>query len=169
MENRLFFGNFLLKKKLIREEDILYALKYQSEKTPSFIETAVDMRVLDMKKVYEVLTIQANTDLSFEETALEKGYLTDSQIKEVIAEREQAMPHIGEILVKMGAISESVMAAELDAFHQTMERFTELSEILRGVKMFQSISDRALEALAIISEKIICKQNERVIYEGERA
>ncbi|MBF0457622.1 MAG: cyclic nucleotide-binding domain-containing protein [Nitrospirae bacterium] len=169
MESKLFFGNYLLKKKLIREEDVLYALRYQSEKTPSFIETAVNMGCLDMKKVYEILTMQANTDLAFEEIALQKGCLTSSQITDILNEREKAMPHIGEILVNMGTIAEDVMSAALKAFQQTTERFIELSDILRGVKMFQSISDRALEALAIISEKIICKQNERIIYEGEKA
>ncbi|MEO5359034.1 MAG: cyclic nucleotide-binding domain-containing protein [Nitrospirota bacterium] len=169
MDNRLFFGNYLLKKTLISEEDILYALRYQSERTPPFIETAVNMGFFDMKQVYEILTMQANTDLSFEEIALERGCLTSGQITEIENARENARPHIGEILVKTGAISEDIMTAELHTFHQTTERFTELSEILRGVKMFQSISDRALEGLAIISEKVICKQNERIIHEGEKA
>ncbi|MBF0318234.1 MAG: cyclic nucleotide-binding domain-containing protein [Nitrospirae bacterium] len=169
MENRLFFGNYLLKKNLIREEDILYALKYQSEKTPSFIEVAVKMDYLDMKMVYEILTLQANTDLAFEETALEKGYLTSAKIDEILAEKEKSRLHIGDILVKMGIISEDVMESELKAFHHTTERFMELSEILRGVKMFHSISDRALEALAYIADKIVCKQNERIVYESEKA
>ncbi|WP_420264935.1 Crp/Fnr family transcriptional regulator [Candidatus Magnetominusculus dajiuhuensis] len=169
MENKLFFGNYLLKKKLIAEEDILYALKYQSEKTPPFIEAALNMDCLDMKKVYEILTMQTNTDLSFEETALAKGYLTRAQVTEILNEREKVRPHIGEILVNMGTISEDVMVSELKSFRQTMERFVELSDILRGVKMFQSISDMSLEALAIISEKVMCKENERIIYEGERA
>ncbi|MBF0517395.1 MAG: cyclic nucleotide-binding domain-containing protein [Nitrospirae bacterium] len=169
MENRLFFGNYLLKKKLIREEDILNALRYQSTRTPPFIETAVNMGFLDMKQVYEILTMQAVTDLSFEEIALERECLTSGQIAEIENKREDSRPHIGEILVKSGVISQDVMAAELKMFHETTQRFAQLSEILRGVKMFQSISDRALEALALVSEKIICKHNERIIYEGERA
>ncbi|MBF0564460.1 MAG: cyclic nucleotide-binding domain-containing protein [Nitrospirae bacterium] len=162
----MYFGNYLIGKKLVTEEDVLDALKYQSEKTPSFIELACKFSFLDMKQVYEILTYQAHTDLAFEEVALRRRAVTEEQFKDVIAERERLRPHIGDVLVYFGKISEDVMLFELGRYTTLKESFAETSGILARFSMFEPIGKQALDSLAYIVEKRTCKPFEMVLCEG---
>ncbi|MBF0345186.1 MAG: cyclic nucleotide-binding domain-containing protein [Nitrospirae bacterium] len=168
-ESKLYFGSYLIRKRLISEEDMLDALRYQSEQTPSFIDTAIKRRHLDMKQVYEILTHQGHTDLSFEEMAIQRQYLTPQQVNELNEERERVRPPIGEILVHSNKLSRDVMLRELDNFNKIKGKFQEVGEILRNVTMFQKLNEGALYILAEIADKIICLKGDRIISEDQDA
>ncbi|MBF0539691.1 MAG: cyclic nucleotide-binding domain-containing protein [Nitrospirae bacterium] len=168
-EKRLYFGSYLISKRLISEEDMLDALKYQSAQTPSFIDVAIKRRYLDMKQVYEILTHQGHTDLSFEEMAIQSHYLTEQQVKELSDERERIRLPIGEILVQFNKLPRTVMLEELENFTKVKGKFQEVGEILRNVAMFQQLNQIALHELAEIADKVICMEGDRIISEGQDA
>ncbi|MBF0338877.1 MAG: cyclic nucleotide-binding domain-containing protein [Nitrospirae bacterium] len=168
-EKKLYFGSYLVGKRLISEEDMLDALKYQSAQIPSFIDVAIKRRYLDMKQVYEILTHQGHTDLTFEEVAVQSQCLSVQQAKEINSERERIRIPIGEILVHYKKLSRDVMLQELENFTKIKDKFQEVGEILKNVAMFQKLGQGALHELAEIADKVICMEGDRIISEGQDA
>ncbi|MBF0463766.1 MAG: cyclic nucleotide-binding domain-containing protein [Nitrospirae bacterium] len=169
METEAFFGTYLVKRNLITEKDMLDALKYQSQETPSFIDMATRLSFLSMKDVYEILNYHAMSDYSFEEIAQKKGFLTAKQVEIITTEREKLRPPIGEILVLQNKIQKDVMPRELDKYHDIKSRYHDISEMLKSVKMFHDIPEHILETLAYIGEKVTCRPYDRIVAQNEEA
>jgi hypothetical protein len=169
MDIKLLFGSYLVKKRLITEVDMLKALTYQSEQTPSFIDVALRFNLLDRKRVYEVLTHQADTDLSFEEVAVHREYLTLEQMLRINEEREKARPPLGEILVEFNKLDNKAMLAELEKFHRITVKYHEISAMLKKAKIFSRIGESALDALAFMAEKEVFDDGARITTEGAEA
>jgi hypothetical protein len=148
---------------------MLQALTYQSEQTPSFIDTALRFNLLDRKSVYEVLTHQADTDLSFEEVAVHRGYLTLEQMLQIKEERERARPPLGEILVGLKKLDNDAMHSELEKFHRITVKYHEISAMLKNAKIFSRIGESALDALAFMAEKEVFARDARIATEGAQA
>ncbi|MEO5358293.1 MAG: cyclic nucleotide-binding domain-containing protein [Nitrospirae bacterium YQR-1] len=169
MEAEAFFGTYLIRQKLITEKDMLDALKYQSQKTPSFIDMANKLSFLGMKEVYEILNYQAMSDQSFEEIAQKKGFLTHEQVDVIAKQREKLKPPIGEILVLQSKIPKDIMLRELEKYHEIKFRYHDISEILRSIKMFHDIPEHILDTLAYIGEKVTCRPYDRIVAQNEDA
>ena len=67
MDRKLFFGEYLIARGLVTEQDVLEALAEQKRLVQSFEKTALDYGFLSMKQVFSILTRQAASDLSFEQ------------------------------------------------------------------------------------------------------
>ena len=169
MRKKLFFGEYLIKKGLINEEDILEALKYQKKNTPPFEKIACKLSLLTIKDIFQIFTLQAGSDLTVEEVALKQGYLTAEQIASIREKKEEMKPFLGEALIAMEKISPEVLQTELDAFNRIVKKYQEIREILKNIHFFRNLDENALEALAYIAKKQVVQEEERVISEGDRA
>lgn len=167
MENKLYIGKYLIDRGLISEADVIKALQYQSEMTPSFIDMACKKSMLDIKDAYGILTYQVETDLSFEEAALRGRFLTKEQIVSVNNEREASIPKIGDVFVHLNMIDKAVFACEVEKFNRIKMRYEEVFKILSSFEMFNSLGEAMVESLAYIGEKETYSAN-KVVYKQDQ-
>ena len=169
MQKNLFFGQYLINRGLVTEEQMVHALEEQRLRTSAFEKMALRLSLLNMKEVFQILTQQAATDLSFPEAAVRGGLLTAEQVVFVLENIDRERPSIGELLVEQGAVERHDMVAELERFEEHKRHYAAIADLLAGVDFFKRVEPGALRALAYITEKCQFAAGERVVSEGERA
>lgn len=169
MKNKLFFGEYLIQRGLITEEDMVAALERQKKDTPAFEKLAIRLTFLTMKEVFEILTLQAESDLSFPEIAVRNGYMNTEQVLTVLNGIDEMRPTVGEILVKTKKVEKRTLAAELERFEELTRKYLDIQELLQHIQLFRHLDEHALRSLSYISEKMCYQPEERVVTEGEEA
>ena len=140
MDRKLFFGEYLIARGLVTEQDVMEALVEQKRLIQSFEKRALEYGFLSMKQVFSILTRQAASDLSFEQIALRDNYLDKEQSHLIQTSIQKQRRGIGDILVDLGKLTASAMQAHLKQFRDG--RKIELLGI-------ESIKLKALESIGI--------------------
>jgi len=113
--------NHLITRNVINAETALHVLDTQRQQTPPIGRIALLAGYLDMKQVFEVLQVQADTGLRFGEQAIALGYLDDRQLGELLAEQRNSCPSVGHVLHEMGLASKAVLQENRREFLHEME------------------------------------------------
>ncbi len=92
------FGEFLVSKNLLNEEDIRKALEIQRQTRVLLGKLAVDMGYISKIKNLQILMEQNKTKMSYGEIAIKKGFLTEDQIHELIQIQKTRAVLFGKIL-----------------------------------------------------------------------
>ena len=169
MKRKLFFGEYLIQKGLITEEDMLQALAEQKRLTPNFEKLALEYGVLNMKQVFAILTRQAASDLSFAQVARREGYLSASEIEMVENGLREQRLGIGEVLVRMGRLEARQMHDQLAEFHEEMQQFRHLEALLLRVDLFKRLDDAALRTLSSIAVHLELEPGHQLVAEDQPA
>ncbi|MBF0605915.1 MAG: cyclic nucleotide-binding domain-containing protein [Candidatus Magnetobacterium sp. LHC-1] len=122
-----------------------------------------------MKQVFQILTLQADSDFTFEEMAIKKNFMSQENANRVRYYIEDQKPFIGSTLVMLGKITEEVMKVELKTYERVIEKHQQIAEMLKHVVLFQYLSENALESLAYIAEIEEYAPDTRIVIEGEAA
>jgi hypothetical protein len=112
----LRFGQFLINKDLITEEDLNEALWLQRKATPPIGKLSVRGKKLSIKQVNRILSAQIDTAKKFGAVAIELGYLVQEDVDELLLIQKTSRPKLGEILIQMGKIDRSRLGIELIKF-----------------------------------------------------
>jgi hypothetical protein len=83
--------------------------------------------------VLHILSNQTKQQKRFGQIALDLGYLDKQQLADLLLEQDDRLRPISEILVAMGAITQSQMQSELKAFRQHAADKMDPSGVLRSV------------------------------------
>ncbi|MBF0317633.1 MAG: cyclic nucleotide-binding domain-containing protein [Nitrospirae bacterium] len=122
-----------------------------------------------MRQVFQVLTLQADSDFTFEEMAIKKNFMSQEDANRVRYYIEDQKPFIGNTLVMLGKISEEVMRTELKIYERVIEKHQQIAEMLKHVVLFKYLNESALESLAYIAEIEEYAPDTRIVIEGEAA
>ncbi|GAB6041712.1 cyclic nucleotide-binding domain-containing protein [Endothiovibrio diazotrophicus] len=169
MARKLFFGEYLVNRGLVTEEQVLEALEAQRRQTPAFEKMALRLSLLNMKQVFLLLTAQASTDLSFPELAVRDGYLSADQAVFVLENIDRERPPLGDMLVELGTVSRPDMEGALEAYEEHKRQFADIADLLSRIEFFRRLDERALRSLSYIAERQLFKAGERVVVEGDPA
>lgn len=112
----LLFGEFLLKKGLIKKEDILVARHVQEQTNKQIGELAIKQKLLSAQKVQQVLQQQKKTRKKFGEIAINLKILTRKQVKDLLKYQENFNIHIGEIFKYEGTLKGEQVEQEIQEF-----------------------------------------------------
>ena len=112
----LLFGEYLLKKGLITEEDILIARHVQEEANRQIGELAIKQKMLNAQKLQQILQQQKKTRRKFGEIAIDLKILTRKQVKELLAYQKDFNIHIGEIFKYEGKLDGEELEREIEEF-----------------------------------------------------
>ena len=80
-----FFGNYLVKNKVITEEQLQEVLELQKTSRVKMGLIAVSEKMLTARQTYEINMLQVILDKRFGDIAVEKGYLTPEQVDRIIS------------------------------------------------------------------------------------
>ncbi len=104
MESK-FFGEFLVQKGVIGEEDLQVYLRHQKEINNKIGEFCLKRGVLRPEEVERILEVQKGIDAPFGEIALELNLLKKEEMHDLLFFQEIENLHLGEVLVKKGILS----------------------------------------------------------------
>jgi CRP-like cAMP-binding protein len=169
MAKNLFFGQYLIGRDLVSEEQVVEALELQRRNTTAFEKMAFRLSLLSMKEIFRLLTEQASTDLSIPEVAVRSGLLSTDQVLFILQNIDQERPTLGTILVQLGHIDQKSMSAELERFEEQKRQYEAIADILSRISIFKRLDNDALEALSYISTKRQYDAGDIVVNEGDPA
>lgn len=112
----LLFGEFLMKKGLIKKEDILIARHVQQQTNKQIGELAVKQKLLTAQKVQQVLQQQKKSRKKFGEIAIDLKILTRQQIQDLLKYQQNFNIHIGEIFKYEGRLKGEQVEQEIQEF-----------------------------------------------------
>ncbi|MFQ5432882.1 MAG: hypothetical protein ACE5EN_10300 [Nitrospinota bacterium] len=99
------FGEYLVSKKLVKEEEVSSALEAQRQSKPLIGSLAVGMGYMTKMDNLKILMIQNKTEERYGDIAVAKNYLTRDQVEELFRIRESETTPLGKMLVMQGSIS----------------------------------------------------------------
>ena len=115
------FGEFLVEREYVSEENVLSALEVQSKSRIPLGQLAIQNNFLKSVDVLKILNKQrkatnGNSKDKFGEIVLELGLLTENQLSELSKIQEERTPLLGKVLVDQGAMSASQLVKALKEF-----------------------------------------------------
>ncbi len=113
------FGQHLLHKGLITEEQLIKALDHQLHSRVWLGRLAFEDELLDLDQVVEILARQDVTKKLFGEVAVELGHLTSAQRDHLLEVQKLRSPRLGQVLAELGLFSVDVLEEELEAYESS--------------------------------------------------
>jgi hypothetical protein len=104
----MLFGEFLLERGLVKEDDLVYALDEQQKNKMPLGQMAVQKGFMDSKALFKVLTEQrkrVRDANDFGQIAVEMGLLKQGQLEELVESQTTTSELVGNILVTKGLLS----------------------------------------------------------------
>ena len=111
-----FFGQYLLEKGRISNEQLLDAVDYQNSTNARLGTLAVERGVLSEDQVRHVNAQQKTTDRLFGDMAVDLGYLTPDQLADLVEIQKSSRLFLGEALVEKGFLTADEVDRELAQF-----------------------------------------------------
>lgn len=119
----LLFGQYLAKKGLITEREIIAARMLQKKENKRIGRLARERGLMDKEDVAMVLTLQEhNPERKFIELAVEQEVLSPEDVEKLIREQEDSHLFFGEALVELGSLTREELERELAEFDEAKER-----------------------------------------------
>lgn len=116
------FGRFLLRRGLLRPEQLIDALDRQRREQEPIGRIALHRRILRVRDVVAILDRQALAPhLRFGEIGVALGVLTEDQVAQLLGLQQLTRPPIGEVLVGMGVLTAEQLEDQLAAWKAAPE------------------------------------------------
>lgn len=104
-----FFGNYLLSKEYITNEQLFDTLKEKSQKHTKLGTLAIHSGLMTAAEVDSVIVEQTHQDKKFGELTIEMGYLTNEQVKTLLNIQSPDFLLLGQILLDKGIIDNTTL------------------------------------------------------------
>lgn len=111
-----FFGQYLLQKGILTEEQLLSILEIQSAVNRKIGQIAVDEGLMLPEKIETVLKVQKRINKYFGQLAIQMGLLTRDQLTYLLERQQERYIHMDEILRREQILPEEVISKELETF-----------------------------------------------------
>ena len=115
----MIFGEFLIGKNIVREEDLLRALDAQKAKRTPLGQLAVKEGFLEPKQLFKILTAQRKQGAEGENlgtVAVQMGFMTPEQMEELVKIQAETNELLCDILVGQGSLTRSELLQALKEF-----------------------------------------------------
>lgn len=100
-----FFGQFILRKKIISIEQLSQALSEAVSAKPKFGALAIAAGYMTAKQVEYVHSEQMKADKRYGDICIEKGILTKKQVDDLLARQSTSNALLGQVLIEKGYIT----------------------------------------------------------------
>lgn len=147
-----FFGNYLLSKGYINQEQLFSAMQKQSEVRMKLGTLAIHAGYMTAEEVDYTVIAQTHQDKKFGELAIEFGYLTNDQVLELLKVQGPDFLLIGQILVDEGIISNTQLE-NIIADYRSQNEMIDLEMTIDN----RNILDKLFDNFFIASETSISK------------
>ncbi len=112
----MYFGEYLISNKVISEEQLLEALIYQLEHTPSFLRVFRDEKIVDTAEIFRLILKQLKSNSDFVDIIKSEKILNDSQIESLYMKQVENRKMLGAVLVELKILKASEVENMLLSF-----------------------------------------------------
>lgn len=111
-----FFGQYLLEKGRISNDQLIAAVAWQQEANTRLGDLALARGYLTESQAQAINVAQRTTDRLFGDLAVDMGYLAPEQLAELVEIQRTSRLYLGEALVQQGILTPDELERELAAF-----------------------------------------------------
>lgn len=104
-----FFGNYLLSKGVVSQEQLIVAMQKQAKEKIKLGTLAIHAGYMTADEVDLTVIQQTHEDKRFGEIAIELGYLTNQQVIELLKSQSPSFLLLGQILVDDGVLTNTLL------------------------------------------------------------
>ena len=116
------FGEYLVEKQLIKEEQLLEALIKQAEEQPPVAKVVRDLGILDQAEILKCIKEQTLTFCSFVDAAKKRGVWKEEFSERLTSDLAGKRTPLGEMLVRANCLDLSALTKALDEFFGDRQR-----------------------------------------------
>jgi hypothetical protein len=143
----MYFGDYLVQKKVISYEQLLQALCYQIESMPSMVRIVIENKLIDAKEMLELIKKQAKDDLDILHLLKSEKNISDDKIVELEMKQFAYKIPLGEALVKLNFSSIDVVDKHLKEFYEQKFNLSNSEDKQKAPAVEVEMSEAALESL----------------------
>lgn len=118
------FGEYLVEKKYINNDQLLKALLIQLTETPPIAKVVLESKILDTQQTLACLKEQALSSCSFIDAAKKQGVWNSSYDEKIRLELQSKRSPLGEILVRESVIEINALTRALDEYFSETKKAT---------------------------------------------
>jgi hypothetical protein len=111
-----FFGDFLLGKGVINQEQLDEAIRYQDENNVLLGDLAVRRGLLTREQLVGLLHSAGHLHLKLGQAMIDQGFLDETTLHELLALQANNHAYLGASLVRLGHLQESELLRHLETF-----------------------------------------------------
>lgn len=146
----LFFGRYLVSKKIITEEQLLQVVAYQRGRNRLVGDLAVELRLLSREQVESARALQKERDLFFGDAIVELGYLNREKVDELLSQQKRNHVFIGQVVIILGF-------ATNDDVHQALQTFEAENRAGKLAPRAANLEDARLTLLLALTQKTLTR------------
>jgi hypothetical protein len=146
----MYFGDYLIEKKIITPTQLILALVHQLEHLPSLIRLIHESGLVAPSELLEVMKIHIKQDTDILAVLIQRKKITEAQVNDLALKQWSKRLPLGEVLVQLNILTKYQLEAYLEAYFELKEQVAGPSSICasRDSQSGDSlINDAALESL----------------------
>lgn len=143
-----FFGNYLLSKEYITNEQLFDALKEKSQKHTKLGTLAIHSGLMTAAEVDSVIVEQTHQDKKFGELTIEMGYLTNEQVKTLLNIQSPDFLLLGQILLDKGIIDNTTLEKIIKDYRHENE-ISDLDMVLEDKESVENLIEHFFRETAL--------------------
>lgn len=148
----MFFGEFLVVKQVINEDQLLDALTYQVEHLPSFMRVLRGENIISSKDLFRMIKIQLETNSDLIGVLRDENKIDETQLHNLFAKQACQRKMLGEVLIELKIVDQSTVEKMLIEFLRDKENLSTLKteqqkKSLKSAPKEIEMSEAALESL----------------------
>lgn len=142
-----YFGDFLLKKKIITEQQLIESLCEQIRSTPPVVEVLYKLEILTPSEISNVVKTQIRTDKSIFQILKGDFNLSSDSINKIKSFQISERKPLGQILIERNIIDQSNLQSELGEFLESKTTDEVIVELPSVDAEQPEVSEAAMESL----------------------
>lgn len=139
----MYFGDYLVEKKIITPSQLIEALAYQLEHLPSMIRLIHESGFISPSDLLQLIKTQIKQDIDLFAVLIEQRKMSSEQASDLALKQWSRRIPLGEVLVKLSLVTKDQLELHLDSYFEAKEK-TSSAPAPAASPM---ISDAALESL----------------------
>ena len=146
------FGDYLLSKNIISEDQLLDAITYQLEHMPSFLRVLRNEEILSSREILQLIRMQFDSDDGFVGILKSEKKIEKKMLQALYKKQTEGRNMLGGVLVELKFVEQSVVEKMLYEFLGNKENLKTTSKpVLAGSEIKKAVeievSEAALESL----------------------
>jgi hypothetical protein len=148
----MFFGEFLIVKKVISEDQLLDALTFQVEHMPSFLRVLRDENIVSSSELFRMIKVQLETNSDLVGILRDENKIDEKQLHNLFTKQAHKRKMLGEVLVELKITDQATVENMLYDFLRDKENLKTLkagqqNDSVEKVSKNIEINEAALESL----------------------
>lgn len=167
MKKNIYFGQFLLRNKVITLDQLQIALKAQSDMGVSIGQFGKKLGLFTEREIKQILLTQWQINKPFGQIAVLLGIITADQMDDLVEQHSQFHTNLGDVLVEQGFLNEATLSAWLKRFNQQKHGSKDIIQALSKVELFSNLNDQELTTIGLHLRIHYYNANDIIYNEGD--